>query len=82
MRVPDRPRVVVRAGSNRRPSACRGWGKPQVRVYARCQRAPYVPHQCLTTMDLGSRATLPCAARSDSAEAISASRPSMACGYR
>lgn len=61
MRVPDRPRVVVRAGSNRRPSACRGWGKPQVRVYARCQRAPYVPHQCLTTMDLGSRATLPCA---------------------
>jgi hypothetical protein len=51
-------------------------------VYAKCPCAPYVPHQCLTTMDLGSRAALPCAARSDSAEAISASRLSARNGTR
>ena len=39
-------------------------------------------HQCLITIDRGSFAASPCAARSDSAEATSASLPSTACRYR
>ena len=64
------------AGSNRRPSAFQGQRQAQFRGLITPRRAPRVPHQCLTTIDLGRRDASPCAARSDSARAISASRPS------
>ncbi len=56
---------------------------PQVRP-ARSGTGRALPrhHQCFTTIDRGSFAASPCAASSDSAEAISASRPSTACRYR
>src|SRR6266511_4767160 len=59
------------AGSNRRPSAFQGCRFAQVRGPAGGVCASRVPHQCFTTIDLGSFAESPCRASSDSAVAIS-----------
>ena len=67
------------AGSNRRPSAFQGLAFPQVTPPALAWRAICVRHQCFTMINRGSFAASPCEANSDSAEAISASRPSTAC---
>ena len=67
------------AGSNCRPSAFQGAAFPQVSACTHPRRAIRVRHQCFVTIDLGSFAASPCAARSDRAAATSASRPSTAC---
>jgi hypothetical protein len=70
------------AGSNRRPSAFRGWALLQVTATNGDPRASCMHNQRFTTIDLGSRAASPGAASADSAEAISASRPSTVCRYQ
>jgi len=70
------------AGSNRRPSAFQEAAFLQAGGPDRPEHAIRVRHQCLATIDLGSLAGSPRAARSDSAAAISASRPATACRYR
>ena len=70
---------MVRDGSNRRPPAFQEATSPLVQAPSRAAHAIRVGHQRLTTIDLDSLAASPWAARSDSAAAISASRPSTAC---
>jgi len=67
---------VVRGGVEPPTFRFQGLAFSQVTPPAWAQRAIRVRYQCFTTIDGGSFAASPCAASSDSAEAISASRPS------